>query len=146
VTAPNHPRRLGSGPHRLAGGSETPRVLIVEDQEETRDLYTWCLRTEGWQVEAVPNGEELVFLAAAFAPDVIVMDLCMPVIGGIEATRRLKSNALTRHIPVVAVSAMHREDGKAMALEAGCEAFVPKPCLPAELNALLQKFVGPREP
>jgi CheY-like chemotaxis protein len=126
------------------GIRETPRVLIVEDQEETRDLYAWCLRAAGWMVEAVPNGAELVFLAAAFEPDVIVMDLCMPVIGGVEATRRLKASAMTRDIPVVAVSAMHREDGKAMALEAGCEEFVAKPCLPEDLRLLLEKVITPR--
>jgi two-component system cell cycle response regulator DivK len=117
----------------------------VEDDEDTRELYAWCLRAAGWLVEAVPNGEEALFVAPDFAPDVIVMDLRLPLIGGLEAARRLNADPRTAHIPIVAVSSIDQRQGEALATEAGCEAFVAKPCLPEELRALLESLVTGRE-
>ena len=104
-------------------------------------MYAWCLRAAGWNVEDVANGAEALFVAAEFEPDVIVMDLLLPVIGGPEATRHLKSDPDTRHIPVVALSAIERQEAEALAKEAGCEAFIAKPCPPEDLRAFLESLV-----
>ena len=115
-----------------------PRVLIAEDDDDTREIYTWCLRAAGWLVQEVANGKEALSLAPDFAPDVIVMDVRLPVIGGLEATRRLKADPLTRHIPVVLCSGVDRRHAEPLAKQAGCEEFVAKPCTPDELRALLE--------
>ena len=117
-------------------------MLIVEDDEDARDLYAWCLRAAGWTVEAVPNGEDALFVAAVLLPDLIVMDLRLPVIDGLEATRRLKADPDTRHIPVVALSWVDRREGEALATAAGCQAFVAKPCPPEDLRALLESLAA----
>jgi two-component system cell cycle response regulator DivK len=143
---PRGSRHQSSGPRRVAdpavGGGH--RALIVDDDEDTRELYAWSLRAAGWLVEAVANGEEVLFVAAAFAADVIVMDLRMPIIGGVEATRRLKANPFTRHIPVVAISGSSGVQSEALSREAGCEAYVAKPCPPERLRILLESLVAGR--
>ena len=126
------------------GARRRPIALVVDDSEETRELYAWCMRAAGWLVEAVPSGEEALLVAAVLVPDVIVMDLNLPVIGGLEATRRLKADPDTQHIPIVAVSGIDRGQGEALATEAGCEAFLEKPCQPEQLRALLERLVAER--
>jgi two-component system cell cycle response regulator DivK len=120
-------------------------VLIVDDDHDTREMYAWCMRAAGWNAEAVADGAEALFVAADFAPDVIVMDLRLPVIDGLQATRRLKEDPLTRKIPVVAISGGDRSQTEALAMVAGCEAFVPKPCPPEDLRALLERLVAGRD-
>ena len=141
------PRNDGSGPRRrlTSGTRRRPTVLIVEDDEDARDLYAWCMRAGGWLVEAVPSGEEALLVALVLVPDLIVMDLRLPVIDGLEATRRLKADPETQHIPIVAVSAIDRMEGEPLATEAGCEAFVAKPCPPEDLRALLENLALGRE-
>lgn len=138
---PRRPR--GSEPPRtpVTGTHPRPRVLIVDDEEDTRDMYAWCMRAAGWIVEAVANGEEALFLTPAFEPDVIVMDLRLPVIDGLQATRRLKANEATGHIPVVACSGLDWARVEALARQAGCDAFVAKPCQPEELRAVVEDLV-----
>src|SRR5258708_30085721 len=86
--------RGGQGPaHRGPPGSGTrlrPRVLLVDDDEDTREMYAWCMRAAGWIVETAADGADALLLAPVFEPDVIVMDLHLPTVDGIEATRRLK--------------------------------------------------------
>lgn len=91
-----------------------------------------------WLVEEAANGEAALYAAALFEPDVIVMDLRLPVLDGVEVTRRLKETELTRHIPIVACSALDR--AAADALNAGCSAFVTKPCPPEDLRALVESL------
>ena len=124
-----------------------PRVLIVEDNDTTREMYAWSMRAAGWLVEEAANGEAALYAAALFEPDVIVMDLRLPVLDGVEVTRRLKETELTRHIPIVACSALDR--AAADALNAGCSAFVTKPCPPEDLRALVESLArnrGPSDP
>jgi CheY-like chemotaxis protein len=117
-----------------------PRLLLVEDNEDVRQLYTERMRQSGWFVEAVGDGGQAVVVAAAFEPDAIVMDLAMPTVNGIEAARRLKRDLRTRHIPIVALS-----DNPSMAdraIGAGCEVFVSKPCTPRALLGTLMDLLG----
>jgi two-component system cell cycle response regulator DivK len=124
------------------GTPARPSVLIVEDVADTREMYAWCMRAAGWLVETVVNGREAVLTAAVLLPDVIVMDLALPVLDGFEATRRLKVDPETRHIPIVAVSAQDREEAEARAKAAGCDLFLAKPCLPEDLRAILEQVVA----
>ena len=114
----------------------------MDDDDDTRELYAWCMRAAGWLVAAVPTAEDALTIVAALAPDVIVMDLRLPVIDGLEATRRLKADPDVRHIPVVAVSGIERRQGEVLATEAGCEVFLPKPCSPEHLRALLENLTA----
>lgn len=113
----------------------------MDDDEDALELYAWCLRAAGWLVDAVPNGAEALVVAPDVAPDVIVMDLHLPVIDGLEAARRLKADPRTAHIPIVAISGIDRGRGDALATAAGCAAFVAKPCVPEELRELLEGLV-----
>ena len=105
-------------------------------------MHAWCLRAAGWLVADAANGAAALFAVASFAPDVIVMDLRLLVLGGLEATRRLKANPHTQHIPVIALSAMDRGQAEILAMEAGCEGFVAKPCPPERLRAILENVIG----
>jgi two-component system cell cycle response regulator DivK len=139
-------RDSGSAPRQIpsSGTRARPRALIVDDDEDMRELYAWCLRAAGWLVEGVANGEEVLFVASAFAPNIIVMDLRLPVIDGLEASRLLKANPVTTHIPIVAISGTDPVKAEALAKEAGCKAFVAKPYPPELLRALLEALLTGR--
>ena len=118
-----------------------PRVLVVEDHGDSRALYSEYLRLSGWDVEEVTDGAHAMPQAASFHPDVIVMDISMRGLNGIEATRLLKAQgAETRAIPVVVLSAYVEKISDA--LGAGCDEFLPKPCAPSRLLDVLQKTMA----
>jgi CheY-like chemotaxis protein len=123
------------------GARRKPRVLIVEDTEEGRELLVLFFRDAGWEVNEATNGEEGVTLALNVAPDVILMDLAMPVLDGIEATRRLKADPRTREIPVVVFTAFANRSIETEAREAGCATIVRKPCVPDHLLQVLENLV-----
>ncbi len=99
------------------------------------------MRAAGWLVEAVPNGEAALFVAAVLAPDAIILDLRPPVVSGLEAIRRLKRDEDTKHIPVVAISALAPSVGEE-ARVAGCDEFVAKPLDPESLPDLLEALLA----
>lgn len=105
-------------------------------------MYAWCMRAAGWTVEGAANGEEAVLVATLTDPDVIVMDLRLPVVDGLEATRRLKASDVTRDIPIVGCSGVDVAEAEALARQAGCEEFVAKPCSPEDLRVLLDNLVA----
>ena len=110
-----------------------PLVLLVEDQPELRKMYVQQLGLSGFDVIEAGNGADALTHTAAHHPDVVLMDLSLPVLDGWEATRRLKNDARTAHIPVLALTA-HDESGELeRATSAGCDWFVPKPCPPDAL-------------
>jgi two-component system, cell cycle response regulator DivK len=145
--APEVSRRLGSGPRRIsqwgAVGNRLPRVLIVDDDETTREMYGWSMRALGWVVEEVANGQDALFAAALFEPDVLVMDLDLPVLDGIEATRILKDHEYTKHIPIVACTGLG-DRARAEARQAGCSAIAVKPFPPEQLRSLIEALVAGR--
>ena len=96
------------------------------------------MRAAGWIVDTAADGADALRIATVCEPDVIVMDLHLPTVDGIEATRRLKASEVTKDIPVVACSGYDLEQADALATEAGCEAFVAKPCAPEDLRTLLE--------
>jgi two-component system, cell cycle response regulator DivK len=119
-----------------AGGAvrrQRPLVLIAEDQAELRQLYAQELTMSGFDVIEAENGADAISHTTHRAPDVILMDLSLPVLDGWEATRRLKADSRTAHIPVVALTAHDGSGELQRATRAGCDWFVPKPCLPHDL-------------
>jgi two-component system cell cycle response regulator DivK len=113
-------------PHR-------PRVLLVDDYPDARDMYGEYLEYSGYDVIQASNGLEALQRASEDQPDIILMDLSLPVMDGWEATRRLKANQRTASIPVVALTGHALAGILEGAQQAGCDAFVTKPCLPEDL-------------
>ena len=124
-----------------APNHSAPMVLIVDDFDDNRQMYAEYLTYCGFRVEQACDGQEAVDRAIALLPDVIVMDLSLPVLDGWEATRRLKGDARTRHIPVVALTGHALEGHSQGAREAGCDAFLAKPCLPEKLLETVERML-----
>ena len=110
-----------------------PRVLLVDDYPDARDMYGEYLEYSGYDVIQASNGMEALERASEDLPDIILMDLSLPVMDGWEATRRLKANDRTASIPVVALTGHALVGISEGARKAGCDAFVTKPCLPEDL-------------
>jgi two-component system, cell cycle response regulator DivK len=108
-------------------------VLLVDDYPDNRDIYVQFLTYSGLQVEEAENGHQALEKAFTLRPDVIVMDLSLPGLDGWEATRRLKGDPRTREIPVIALTGHALAGHSKGALDAGCDAFITKPCLPERL-------------
>ena len=119
-----------------------PLILLVEDQSDLRQMYAQQLELSGFEVIEAANGADAVARTAEHAPDVVLMDLSLPILDGWEATRRLKNDARTAHIPVVALTA-HDESGELQrATRAGCDWFVPKPCPPDALVTEIRRVLA----
>jgi CheY-like chemotaxis protein len=126
--------------------SDRPRVLLVDDYPDAREMYTEYLEYSGFEVVEAGNGMEALQRAVDATPDIILMDLSLPVMDGWEATRRLKADERTASIPVVALTG-HALAGHADgAREAGCDAFVTKPCLPDALVAEIRRLLDQPRP
>jgi two-component system cell cycle response regulator DivK len=121
---------------------ERPLVLIVEDQLELRQLYAQELTMSGFDVIEAGNGADAITHTSASFPDVVLMDLSLPVVDGWEATRRLKADARTAHIPVVALTAHDGSGELQRATRAGCDWFVPKPCQPLDLIEEIRRVLA----
>jgi CheY-like chemotaxis protein len=119
-----------------------PLVLLVDDFQDNREMYAMYLEHAGMQVAEAGNGHEALDQAFRLLPDLIVMDLSLPGIDGWEATRRLKADERTKKIPVVALTSHALEGYSAGAREAGCDAFVTKPCLPEQLLSEIRKVLA----
>ena len=113
--------------------TDVPHVLVVDDFEDTRFLYSEYLAFAGFRTSTAGNGVEAIAKARAEHPDVIAMDLSMPDMDGWEATRRLKADAATRGICIIALTGHAEPSCRASAKKAGCDHFLAKPCLPEEL-------------
>jgi len=116
-------------------------ILLVEDQSELRQLYAQQLELSGFDVIQAGNGVDALARTASDSPDVVLMDLSLPVLDGREATRRLKTDARTSHIPVVALTAHDGSGELQRATRAGCDWFVPKPCPPDALVAEVRRVL-----
>lgn len=107
-----------------------PLVLVVDDYDDAREMYAESLLVSGFRVAEAANGLEAIEQARTLAPDVILMDLSLPGLDGWEATRRLKADERTSHIPVVALTGHAMASAMTAARQAGCDRFVLKPALP----------------
>jgi two-component system, cell cycle response regulator DivK len=128
--------------HTPVKGRAQPLVLVVEDYQDAREMYAAYLQFSGFEVAEAANGIEAIEKTHELLPDIVLMDLALPRMDGWEATRRLKNDARTQHIPIVALTG-HALAGHAEgAREAGCDAFVTKPCLPDALVAEIRRLLA----
>jgi len=104
-----------------------PKILLVEDNEINRDMLSRRLERRGYQVAIAVDGEQGVSMAGLEAPDVILMDMSLPVLDGWEAARRLKQTPATRSIPIIALTAHAMVGDREKAIEAGCDDYDTKP-------------------
>jgi CheY-like chemotaxis protein len=135
-------RAEAQGPTRESGASEQgPLALIVDDVKDNRTVYVLYLKFSGFRVAEAENGEEAIRQAKALLPDVIVMDLSLPVMDGWEATRRLKRDPETRRIPIVVLTGHALPEYARTAREAGCDLVITKPCLPDQLLEAIRRIL-----
>ena len=120
------------------------RILLVEDNEMNRDMLSRRLARKGYQVLAAVDGETGLSMAQSETPDLILMDLSLPVMDGWEATRRLKADERTRRIPVIALTAHAMSDDREKALEAGCDDYDTKPVVLPRLLDKIQTLLDGR--
>ena len=113
------------------------KILLVEDNEMNRDMLSRRLERKGYEVVIAVNGQEGVELVSSTRPDLILMDLSLPIIDGWEATRRIKADPATARIPVIALTAHAMAEDRAKAMAAGCDDFDIKP---VDLPRLLEKI------
>jgi two-component system cell cycle response regulator DivK len=117
------------------------KVLLVDDFPDAREMYSEYLQYSGFEVVEAENGVEALQRAVETEPDIILMDLSLPVMDGWEATRRLKADHRTAGIPVVALSGHALVGISDGARRAGCDGFVSKPCLPEDLVKEIRKLL-----
>jgi two-component system cell cycle response regulator DivK len=117
------------------------RILVVEDQEDNRQILRDLLSSVGYELIEAEDGEQGLAAAAAHRPDLILMDIQMPVLDGYETTRRIKADPALRDIPVIAVTsyALSGDEGKAR--DAGCDDYVTKPYSPRALLAKVREYL-----
>ena len=121
-----------------------PRILLVEDNEANRDSLSRHLGRRGYEVAVAVDGRQGVEMALAAPPDLILMDMSLPVLDGWEATRQLKAADATRSVPVIALTAHAMAGDRAKALEAGCDDYDTKPVELARLLGKIQALLGPK--
>ncbi len=119
------------------------RILLAEDDEDNRDLVAFVMQRSRLDVELLiaENGKEAVDLAKKEMPDLILMDMQMPVMDGYQATMAIKANASTKQIPVIAFTAQAKQEDKIRTLQIGCVEHYSKPMDPEELLNVIQKYI-----
>jgi CheY-like chemotaxis protein len=120
---------------------DAPLILVVDDYQDAREMYAEYLQFSGFRVAEARNGNEAVAQAFSLRPDLILMDLSLPGMDGWEATRVLKADERTRHIPVVALTGHALAGASEGARKAGCDSFVTKPCLPDDLVVEVRRML-----
>ena len=117
------------------------RILMVEDTEDNRQIVRDLIATTEYELIEAADGAAGVAAAAAHRPDLILMDIQLPVMDGYEATRRIKSDPALQHIPIIAVTSYALSGDEAKALAAGCDGYVAKPFSPRELLEKIHQFL-----
>ena len=118
-----------------------PKILLVEDNEMNRDMLSRRLQRKGYTVVTAEDGEKGLLLARSEMPDLILMDISLPVMGGWEVTRLLKADDATRHIPIIALTAHAWVTDRQKALEAGCDDYDTKPVEFARLSEKIENLL-----
>jgi two-component system cell cycle response regulator DivK len=117
------------------------RILVVEDTEDNRRILRDLLTRAGYELIEAVDGESGVAMATAHRPDLILMDIQLPVFDGYEATRRIRANPDTRAIPIIAVTSYALSGDESKVLAAGCDGYVAKPFSPRKVLALVQELL-----
>ena len=118
------------------------KILLVEDNEMNRDMLSRRLERRGYEITVAVDGQQGVDLASQNAPDLILMDMSLPVLDGWEATRRLKADPATQKIPVIALTAHAMSGDREKAMEAGCDDYDTKPVEFARLMEKIEALLG----
>ena len=118
------------------------RILIIEDQEDNRAILRDLLSAVGYELIEAVNGAEGIAKAEAEKPDLILMDIQMPLIDGYDATRRIKANPDLKAIPIIAVTSYALSGDEAKTRAAGCDGYIAKPYDPREMLRLIRKFLN----
>lgn len=121
------------------------RILIVEDQEDNRAILRDVLSREGYQLIEAVDGREGVEIALRERPDLILMDIQLPVIDGYEATRRIKGHPDLKSIPVIAVTSYALSGDETKARAAGCDGYVTKPFSPRQIVGKVREHLPPED-
>ena len=116
-------------------------ILAVEDQEDNMQILRDLLTSAGFEIVEAENGEQALAAVAKRRPDLILMDIQIPIIDGYEVTRRIKADSALRSIPIIAVTSHAIGDGEEKARAAGCDDFVAKPFSPRQLLAKIREFL-----
>jgi two-component system cell cycle response regulator DivK len=119
----------------------TKRILIVEDHEDARRILRDMLETTDYELVEAENGEQALEAVARQRPDLILMDIQLPILDGYEATRRIKADPALRSIPIIAVTSYALSGDEAKARAAGCDDFIPKPYSPRQLLAKVRQYL-----
>jgi two-component system, cell cycle response regulator DivK len=120
----------------------TGKILLVEDHEDNRNIYRTILEHFGFQVLLAADGEEGVRLAELGTPDLILLDIDIPVMDGLEVARKLKGNEETARIPIVALTAYSQPEDRERAQEAGFDGYLAKPVSPRRVLAEVRRFLA----
>ena len=118
------------------------KILIADDEHNIRHILDFSLHAEGFDVVSAPTGDEALKLAIDEPPDLVILDVMMPGLGGIETCRCLKQNSRTAHVPVVMLTACNSREGRAEAEAAGADMYVTKPFSPQKIVDLVQHLLG----
>jgi two-component system cell cycle response regulator DivK len=119
------------------------RILVVEDQEDNRQILRDLLGSAGFQLIEADDGEKAIALASQHKPDLILMDIQLPLLDGYEATRRIKSDPALKAIPIIVVTSYALSGDEEKAKAAGCDAYVAKPYSPRQLMATIRAHLPP---
>jgi CheY-like chemotaxis protein len=122
-------------------GNNQPTILVVDDFDDSRLLLRTWLERKGFRVIEAENGNEAVLEAESESPDLIIMDLEMPELDGLAATRQIRKVDKLADVPIVAVSAYGAEQFRGPALQAGCNEYVSTPFEPADLERLIRSYM-----
>jgi two-component system cell cycle response regulator DivK len=119
-----------------------PKILLVEDNEMNRDMLSRRLERRGYEVVIAVDGQQGVDMARVEKPDLVLMDMSLPVLDGWEATRRLKAEADTRGVPIIALTAHAMAGDREKAMEAGCDDYDTKPIELPRLLGKIEELLG----
>jgi CheY-like chemotaxis protein len=123
-----------------------PKILLVEDDEMNRDMLSRRLQRRGYQLVIALDGEQAVAMSRSEAPDLILMDMSLPVLDGWEATRRIRAASETRDVPIIALTAHAMQGDREKAIEAGCDDYDTKPIEFQRLLEKIEAILGKRTP
>lgn len=121
----------------------TPLVLLVEDNDDNRIIYSTILTHAGYRVEEVMDGEAAIEQARALRPAIILMDVSIPKIDGWQATQQLKADAATANIPIIALTAHALQSDRQKAADIGFDEYISKPAPPGDVLSAVQRLLGP---
>jgi len=138
----NQTGQAGRAVREMGGSEESPTILLVEDTEDNRHMMKKLLEMSGYRVLEATNGEEAVQVTSKEWPELILMDLSLPIIDGLAATRLIRKLPDGNRLPIIAVSAHDTADFHADALAAGCDAYITKPINYPELEEIVARLMS----